>query len=278
VVAKLNDYASLFERQTLPTAFVNDDEELDAVALRKKGMVAHAFSREAIARNDPAYAEFVDAASERGLMVIHQLDPHDTRRSYVFVLEASELWRVPAYLSFQDAMDRYPRYNSACEYLQTRILGYSDEQIGRWMEHLGRVRAGSAGMAVYLLLTTQQLRAIQELGMRAFPPASDIQVFWHREMGVNGNYNLRADASTLVPEGLLIGRVAIHGALWKQLFESLLHENTGEPVLVSTLRGRESGFVNQCVSSNIEILYQGKWTYGAAALKDAERSSESDQQ
>lgn len=272
------NHAILFERQVLPTAFLNDDEELDAVALRKKGMVAHAYWNDAIIRKDPAYVEFVDAASARGLMVIHQLDPHDTRQSYVFVLEASELWRVPAYLSFQDAMDRYPRSNSACEYLQTRILGYSDDQIARWMEHLGRVRPGSAGMAVYLLLTTQQIREIQELGMRAFPPASDIQVFWHREMGVNGSYNIRADASTLLPEGLLIGRVAIHGALWKHLFERLLHENTGEQVLVSTLSGRESGFVNRCVSSNIEILYQGRWTYGEAVVKDAEQSSESEQQ
>lgn len=239
------DLRRLFEPRGDAQQYESLMDEVAAVASGEKVVSMACFAADEIDESS-LYRRMISEAHERRLLVVTEADGNSIN---VFVLGANELWRVPAISEMRRAFAS--RWSDEAEALNSSLLGYSLEQSARWLEER-RVRHIGWGMrTVFALVQAENLDAIRELGMRAFPagfPYSGGPIFAHNDQW------LRLDAHKLVPAGLRIIRFGGD----HRFFIKRSRSDDGE-IIIFDIGPKETKILNDALRSKIEVLRDGKW-------------------
>jgi hypothetical protein len=250
---KLED---LFEAMAAPqpTWYASNSEELEAVRLRRKLVYRNAFHRDLIGAARPgsqmltAFMEEIGFAMKNGLTVSfcnHQ--GHSTVS--MFISHADEAWRARALMELSEGV-RADAWSDELEILQSRLLGYSDNQIVEWIKFQQWRRLGWKGYTIFALVSEEASVAIRK-ARSCFPDAEGGGVVFYSSSG----QSLRRDAHTRVPAGTVLCRVAV--AMHHEMFSTKLRDS-GLPQ--RTMSRAELLELNPHLVSPIQILGPEGWS------------------
>ena len=118
----------------------------------------------------PQLRHLPEYARRNGLVFTHQRAPGGG--TCIFVVKPNEMWRVLAFMETRRVLKAYD-WNDGLEYLECRLLGYSDEESRQWTARRWNTGVGLQGRLVYLVMS--QAHAATLRARRGFwlPPASD---------------------------------------------------------------------------------------------------------
>jgi hypothetical protein len=203
------------------------------------------------------YLQLITGALAADLMVVHHPSTfplHGKPYCLVTLLIArkEESWRVPAFLSLNEAYRDQPWSDGAAR-LQSKLLGYSDPEIELYMarERHDRVMFGKA--TIYVLLDGPQREALERVGMRSFSPEMLEQppVFFQVSDLV-----LRRDALERA-NGLSIGRVAVD---WSFVFgKTGLRAFVNRRVLQLSITTDDAKAFNTALESKVQLWTPEGW-------------------
>jgi len=253
------DLSSLFEAKAELSKYAGTREELEAIAQGTKAMSAFLFQSASI-DSHPLYNELHQIASGLNLSIVisNKLDLEQgggLGMAYVFVTTHSEQWRVPAYISFQKVFDHYG-WSDAAEHLESLLLGYSDEEAGKWLAAHSAARIGWTGKTFYLFLSSTQATSVRALGMRCIDPATTVdpvQIFFNRKL----NPIRRGIDSVISGEGTL-ARVSVREPVFRELFGRQTMPGDSD-VITALLTPEKVVKLNPALESNFQFLESGIW-------------------
>lgn len=245
-MARLFDLAKLFDKRPIwhgqPTPYRTWKTELAAIAARRKGSAYFTWSADYLRTRE--VHELVAEVHAHGLALVLDADSRAPGAFRVFVLHASETWRVPAMRALDEAM-RYG-WSEAVEAARSAIIGYTPAQIRDWMTWV-RQRDAGAGVTIYALVDRDRERAIRRLGRRCLGEPGSIagMTLVVAETAVNPR------AHALVPRDHRFARFAVDGR-WamRVLFQRRL---------TVTVTPAVAKRINDFIRSDIQFLGARGW-------------------
>ena len=261
ILPNKTDLARFFADEEPVRRYESAVAEISAVQSGQKGISMFSFPKSAIDNNEAAYREVAQATLERGLALTLRLDPFSSpprEHVYVFSHREVEAWRVPAWLTTRKLLGQH-EWCDGLEALESMLLGYSDEEVDRWIALHRARRASWQGSTVYLLLTRFQEERIVEHGSRSFPNGmpTDESLVWFMS---RRSRPMRRDAVQQCPPNLRIARVAIDRGSTKALFHPEGQVAvTGSDIVSSERLLSEAVRLNAALKSRIEFLSTEGW-------------------
>jgi len=251
------ELSELFEN-ILPSLSRFGDLEAELRAIRSREKAMSVFSFERSQANETGGATIVNAALDLGLLVGQYVAKIDLSGGaheiiYIFILNPEEIWRIPSYLATRKSLHSQG-WSEGMEVLESRLLGYSDEDISMWMTHKRNSRAGWSGQTIYLLMSERQRRLIAEVGGRYLEPNSiieDIVVFFSRSRST-----LKSNILDLIPAGTTIGRVAVRRSFFNRIFGDPASWS-GRDVVSSSITKDVARLLNMELESNFQFIDDG---------------------
>ncbi|MEO8703217.1 MAG: hypothetical protein ABI867_24435 [Kofleriaceae bacterium] len=152
-------------------------DELDSVADGSKAMVLWPLSWEAlfsseddVATGHDEYRRLVDFCIDHDLVLTQY---SETEMAYgvrhcnvtLLITRRSQAWRVPAFTAFCEAF-RGRSWSDAAEVLRSKLLGYPDDEIDRWLAYQHSRTAMWGAETLFFLVTTEQQETLAKLGNR----------------------------------------------------------------------------------------------------------------
>lgn len=239
--------------------YESTEEELEAVAAGAKAMSVFHFSHTSM-DTDPTYSKLKEIAARLDLSIVitdrNKAEPdHRLRTNDVFLTKPIELWRVSAYTTLKEVFERY-EWSDAAEHFESTLLGYSDEDIAKWLRVHSKSRIGWTGRTFYLLLQFAEAASVRSHAKRYLDPkiiAEPITVFFNRKHSL-----LREDTDCLLPEGLALARASVRHSFFRMLFGR--RTAPSEPDVIAVLLTPEKAEeMNSALESNFEFLEAGAW-------------------
>jgi hypothetical protein len=254
----MTDPSSLFEPSAPIRGFDSLEAELDAVRTGKKAMSVFSFQLSSI--NDEDFNELLMRSFELDLTVIQQKE--SVTRSgvaydqiYTFILLPAEAWRVPAYMLTRKALRNYG-WSDAAEYLESALLGYSEEETSAWIARNKATRLTWTGKTFYLVMSHQQQGLIAKLGMRCIDPDTlidPITAFYSRSNAV-----IKKDACSLLPHNMVIGRVSVKEKAFRKLFGKVASPDAPD-IITGAIAAHAAAYLNPALDSNFQFLSADGW-------------------
>ena len=249
-----DDLETLFEpwEKLVPAPYPTLEQEVAAVATGTKGV---SFVEELSSPEDASddYHQLIDLAGHLQLAVVHLPSEDEFSTTMVYAARPDSLWRSQAHVLLCRTMRN--RWSDAAEEMQSKLLGYSDEQISEWMSFLRWGRLGWKGTTVYVLLDPAQRVAFQR-SKCCFSPES-------LEGGLMslfsvGNSIVKRDISDVLG-GYTLGRVALEQDFVKRLFGSSPKYGIVDSVVSLRLDRSHLADLNSNLVSRLEILSDSGW-------------------
>ena len=245
--------ASLFERDPSMRVYPTLRDELEAVHVRKKGVSATSFG----SLDDPDRVNFIDRAKELGLVVVERVFKHDSAPNYtshqVFALHDDEMWRIEALAVLGEGLRTYPMSDSS-EYILSVTLGYSREQAASWISW-HRHRSAWWGPTLYFFMSHEQRSAIQRLYGRYIPTNIEPAMLAFHPLAYD--VVLKKDASVLIPETIILGRVGIRYGVIETVFDGVA---ANDGFLTTRCSEAKLHAINCELTSNVEFWSETGWT------------------
>jgi hypothetical protein len=244
---------SLFENGHPMSIYASTDDELVAVRDGAKGMAMTGFD----SKEDPGYQRFIQSANECGLSVANRISKEPILGSEsvsIFAFKPNEAWRVEALCVVTEALSKYG-FSDSSAYIQSRILGYTTDQSEQWITSYRHFRSGWQGVPVYLLMTIPDRDEIRRHPRRCLvlPTPVDVTCVYP----VSHNLRLRADASTLIPNELVLGRGSVSDGALRSIFKSV---NTQNSLLIQKCNQEIIETLRQGLFSGIEFWTDTGWS------------------
>jgi hypothetical protein len=253
----------LFGPRTWPkklAPYASDLDMLDDVRDRKKAMMRTSVRFSSFEAGDAWLAELVDAALERGLVIIidDYMGKHPTHSwiPSVYVTHIDQAWRVPALKALkQTAFIDDGRWTLSAEAQESLLLGYTAQQRRRWIASERQRQAIATGLDLFTLLTPPQVRTARSLGMRCFGTPSDMEgmtFFFPRNNTVP-----KDDALALVPKGLTFARV---GVRWPAAHKLFGQPSTWKGTWMSVdVTAKQAQILSEGLATNVQRLTARGW-------------------
>jgi hypothetical protein len=249
------DLSLLLESQSKVAKFCDLEAELVAVRSGQKAMSVFSFERAGV--DDNAYVEVLNAVLQMGVLAVeHSLKTETDRETlYVFATTYNEMWRVPAYLATRTVLHKFV-WSDTAECLESLLLGYSEAEIAEWISNIRYRRAGWTGRTIYLIMSVDQKKQIEELASRCVGSqtlSDPILAFISRSQAI-----VKRNAGDLIEEGLVIGRVAVSQEFVRELFGTA--DRWGEnDVISASIDQSLARKLNCALGSNFEFFESGSW-------------------
>jgi hypothetical protein len=252
------ELSALFETKSSLAPFKGLEAELRAVQSRDKAMSVFCFQRSP--KDDDVFANILQIALDAELLVVQHTEKIELGNSvyeqlYVFVLNKDQTWRIPAYIATRKILRNYT-WSDGAEYLESFLLGYSDDQISSWMTNIRKTRASWTGCTFYFLMTKEEREALSASGMRYLDRecvSKDIIAFFSR-----GKFALKNNVLELIPQGIKIGRVSVKLPFFVELFGE--SKNWGDrDIILSSITKANSIDLNHALESNFQFLDSDGW-------------------
>jgi hypothetical protein len=253
------DLNTLFEAKAKLGKFDSTREELEAVAAGNKALSFFQFPSLSV-ENHPFYAELRQIAFELNLYVVvtpvneADQDPR-LRVANVFLTKPTEFWRIPAFSAFKTVFEDY-EWNDAAEHFESKLLGYSEEDISKWLQDRARSQISWRGRTFYLLLSSTDADGVRALSKRCIDPrliAESILVFFNRQQSP-----MRADADCLISEGCVLARVSVRQPFFRDLFGRQTTPSDID-IITALLTPEAAAKMNSALESNLQFLEAGTW-------------------
>lgn len=211
------DLAALFDPPVCPT-YRSVEEEIRAVSEGKK-LVSTIGAK----KGDRFSNAFESAALQAGLACVIHPDDDNSYTSpgdgiLLFALKFDQLWRVPAYITSRKVIGRYP-WSDGLEFLESNILGYSDEQVAEWMTLQRHLRLGWVGKTVYFKSSKSYVMTLKAVDSKHFIDSQDLRNNTIFFVSMENRPIRRELESALGPEER-IGRIAVTHESYNVLFKS----------------------------------------------------------
>ncbi len=250
---------SLFETRVRLSKYESARDELEAVAAGKKGMSFFLFPSSSVETND-FYSELRQISIELSLsIIINSTNEPDRdpklRTTNIFVVKPSELWRIPMYSAFKSVFEHY-NWNDAAEHLQSKLLGYTDDDVVEWLKFRNFSQIGWGGRTFYLLLSPSQAAGMRSLSKRCMAPETGAQptlIFFNRKRNP-----MRTDAAELISEAGVLARVAVREVFFRELFARKIVSEDPD-VVTSSLTSEKIIKLNEALTSTFQFLEDGNW-------------------
>ncbi len=256
------DPARLFEpwkRDMSIHPYRSVEAELDAVESGKKAMSWFGFLVEQLFERGSGYAELVELAFRRGLVVALTHDtvigaPFERQWAHVFVARAEQLWRIPALQIVREAQHVDGQSTWGAEMQQSTLLGYTKAQRTKWLTYWKQQVPTRTGLAIYTLLDAEKRTRVRALGQRCFGSGAAIAQMTFFTSGCN----LRERAQQIVPRGLTLARSSIKFEPARALFGDFSKRGVG---LLRTVRPTETQAValNEALLTRVQFLTARGW-------------------
>jgi hypothetical protein len=256
--AVTQDLDSLFETKA---NLGNDStrEELEAVAAGNKALSFIQFPSLSLGTH-PFYPELRQIAFELDLYIVtksaNETEPDPRLRvANVFLTRPMELWRIPAFSSFKKVFEEYD-WNDAAEHFESVLLGYSEEDISKWLETRARSQISWRGRTFYLLLSSTDADGVRALAKRCLDPrliTQPILAFFNRQQNP-----MRTDADGLVSSGCVLARVSVRQSFFRDLFGRPTAQSDSD-VSTALLTPETAAKMNSALESNFQFLEAGTW-------------------
>lgn len=253
------DLDALFEGRESLAKYDSTREELEAVAAGTKALSLFPFPSSSM-ETHPFYHDLRQIALELDLsVVIIQVDEDNPdprgRSSYVFLTRPTELWRASAYCAFREVFENYG-WSDAAQHFESMLLGYSEEDISRWLRAFARWQIDWKGRTIYFLLSSSDADGVRALAKRCIDPkmiAQPIPVFcsYHQNP-------MRTDAESLLSEGCVLARVSVRRPFFGELFGRQTPPSESD-VITSLLTADLAAKMNSALESNFQFLEAGEW-------------------
>ena len=253
------DLNILFETEVRTSKYDSTKEELEAVAAGTKALSFFLFPSSSV-ESHPFYMELRQIAFALNLSIVinpvNETDPDPRRRvANVFLTRPMELWRVPAYSAFKSVFQNYD-WSDAAEHFESVLLGYSDEDISKWLNAHASSQISWKGSTVYLLLSSTQASGVRTLSKRCVDPSlilEPIRVFFDRERNP-----VRKNAADFLPDKYVLARVSVHHSFFREFFgrQTLPSESD---VITSLLTAELAPKMNSALESNFQFFEAGVW-------------------
>lgn len=213
-------------------------------------------------RGDEYFKAIEEQALELGLALVMLPEAITaTGQTYeqisLFVTNIENLWRVKAYTSFLNIMNRYQPWSDGAEHFQSFLLGYSDEKITEWMKYKKSVQLAWGACTIYFSAPVAYSEKLKLLGNRCFHPEYEeggIMLLFLKKHMVP-----KAEAFELLPVGTILGRLAISWRSANDVFGNF--ENMEQSDFATAVLSPQSVPVfNSGIRSAIEILDKNGWS------------------
>ena len=257
----LSDLARLFDERERPRAYDGPADEIAAVQRGEKAICMYSFPRSAVEDNDLDYLAIAQRTLDAGLTLTLRRNPFSAPPPHedvcVFAHREGEAWRVSAWLATATVVSEYPPWSDGLEALESYLLGYSEEQIGQWIDHHRARRLGWVGRTVYALMTREQQQRIVEHGSRSFPqglPADEMLLFFVSRK----QEPMRRDAAEQCGPMRALARFAMAEDGFDTVFENVLIARAPGVASVE-VPARDGVSLNKFLESRIEFLSADGW-------------------
>lgn len=252
------DLSTLFESKPRLASYQSLRAELQAVQSHEKAMSVFFFQQPAT--EDENYVEILETALALGLLVVQHTERPNPERTdldelFVFVLDADQMWRIPAYIATRKVLRHYD-WSDGAEYLESYLLGYSSDKISSWMGNIRNTRVGWTGRTIYFLMSNEQREHMFTLGMRCLDPRSNIEnmmAFFSRSRPA-----LKSNVLELIPDGMTIARASIK----RSFFDKMFGQSSGRgdrDVILSPIAKETAASLNSALESNFQFLGADGW-------------------
>ena len=182
-------------------------------------------------------AELARDCARLGLVLV--LAPPDERGDIAaYIARADQLWRVAAHQTLV-AQPAYGRWSWHAEAIQSRLLGYSEQEIARY---IARARAESIAPALttlYAVLDRTRAAAVRATGQRGFPR----EVFPLHVLRV-GRPSV---PKRRLPRGVVLARFGVEPGFARGLRGSVV------------FAARDATRLSRALETNIELRSRGRW-------------------
>jgi hypothetical protein len=170
---------------------------------------------------------------------------------YLFFVSREEAWRIPAYLSMKRAFSHGP-WSDGAEFLESTLLGYSEQQTTSWIDEKGKKRVGWLGPTCYFLLPERHYIAAKKLAGRCIDPnafGDDIEVFLSTD-----NLIPKKKVHELLPKGTYLCRASVEFHFFKRLFAYDIATGAKVDFFVSTITPANVNDLNTSLRSNFQFF------------------------
>lgn len=254
------DLNSLFdtEKYTIPR-YDSTKEELAAIAAGIRGMSVFLFDSSSVLTH-PLYIELCQIAFELNLSIVIITKSEIStslklKMAHVFLTRPTELWRVPAYSLFKGVFEQYD-WSNAAEHFEGMLLGYSNEDMLKWLCARADTRIGWTGKTVYLLLSSAQAISVRAHGKRYIDPEEvvrPIDIFFSRR-----HNRVRKDAENLILENITLARVSVWESFFRELFADKIRHIKSD-IVTALLTQEKAAKMNSVLESNFQFFESGSW-------------------
>lgn len=249
--------ARLFERRERPGPLPLK-QELAAVARGEKPIAVYSFDRATIEEVGDGYADVCRAALDARLILTLVPRAYSARDApvYVFVHGEGDAWRVHAWLATRLVLRDWG-WSDGLEVLESTLLGYTDQQIERWMDVKRARQVAWQVPTVYLHLSDACRADLEGFGQRSFPPGlrpgEKLTLFTSR-----GRKEMRPGALARCLLGFSVGRVSLNREAFDRLFLDQLRTARRDVARVD-VAATEAGALNKELESKIQFLTIRGW-------------------
>lgn len=171
----------------------------------------------------------------------------------VIVARSSECWRIAAFVELQRILETQP-WTQTGEAMKSALLGYSIDEVKRWLSYLSLLQSEVGGFNAYVLLSPERYELICSEGMRAFPIGSaviPIEMF-------TVEAGMVPLSETRNSEGGYLCRLSLEHRVARVLFSDLSElQINGYAKTVVDENNRKS--VNQALRGKIETWSGSRW-------------------
>jgi hypothetical protein len=255
------DLSALFEPWDRYFTYTSLEEELGAIAVGSKAMSYFSFA-DADMATEALYLEVCNIASNLGLLTIRRSNvapewegpiPH----TYLFILRnEEEAWRIPAFL-FALKVAFECGWSDVFEKVIGGLLGYSEEEVRRWLEDIARFHVKSAAATILFLMSSTQAATVRMLGGRCVDPKtliSPVTAFYN----IHGKV-VRRGASSLLPPDHELLRASVDHDFFHELFPANLIADPAVELAVRPIDKSRGTALNSALRSNFQFLGPDGW-------------------
>ena len=258
------DVASLFEDQVFTLVF---DDELEAMRSGAKPMLLASFPASLLTESDPDeedyedYQRLIEAAYAAGFTVVHSPETFPMRGEpycviTLLVVRRDQLWRIPAFLTMEDALRGKP-WSDGAEALRSSLLGYDEATIAAWLDKRQHQDAAWGAPTIYTLLTSDQRQQLELLGRRSF--SREVLAPGLTFYEVDNTRVLRKDALSRCGE-LTIARIAVDHELILSRLALYFRRDVPQDVVISLeFSAEDLAALNHALRSRIELWTGSGW-------------------
>lgn len=173
--------------------------------------------------------------------------------SYIFISWPEEAWRSQVYIATRKILHKYGWSNGA-EYLESFLLGYSEEQIQQWLFRIEQERISWEGKNFYMLASIDDAEHVLQFSKRIVPLAgfSKGHAFFFKS-----NLMPVRDAFGKLPKNMTLMRAAMRWQGFTKIYGDSIA--SADDLVSAEVSAQHASAINSHLVSNIQFLDEHGW-------------------